>query len=44
MHHWETKFKGTKKEQGKRIEKKQGRIHGYPSRVRVGGSSAGESH
>ena len=24
--------------------KKQGRIHGYPSRVRVGRSSAGEGH
>ena len=26
------------------LKKKQGRIHGYPSRVRVGRSGAGESH
>ena len=26
------------------IKRKQGRIHGYPSRVRLGRSSAGEGH
>ena len=28
----------------KQEKRKQGRIHGYPSRVRVGRSSAGEGH
>jgi len=34
----------SKKNEEEVEEKEQGRIHGYPSRVRVGRSSAGEGH